>query len=276
LAPLGFPATDASALLIYAELGVVGVASFVALLVVLLAYSCAGLRAPPGFERRVAAAALAGMVAGVGGAFAFNLFTQMESALVFWILAALGVAIAERYRTPGAQGAIGRSRLAFLPAVLLVAFLLSAFVPTHASVVAPFDAEPLARLVSPGTSAVGSGGEIWLHSLCGTAHAARLPAKTKLSCTDSHGSPGFGVLRVDAPSLGTAKRAMDTVRKAVDAELPGATVFPQTTSVGAPTWARTAPAWAATAAAMLVLFFPYWGRRPTPQAPARERVLVSA
>lgn len=276
LVPLGFPSTDASALLIYAELGVVGVAAFVALLIVLLAYCSAGLRAPPGWDRRIAAAALAGMLASIAGAFAFNLFTEMESALLFWILAALGVVVADRYAHERSHPALSRSRIAALPAALLLGFLLSSFVPSHASVVAPFDAEPLARLIPPGGTDAGSTGQIWLHSLCGVAHATPLPPKAKLSCTDAHGSPGFGTLRVDAPSLGTAKRAMGAIQTAAESQLPGAHVFPQMTSVGAPTWARTAPAWAITAAVILVLFFPYWRRRTAAaHAGPDERILVS-
>jgi hypothetical protein len=276
LVPLGFPATDASWLLIYAELGVVGVASFVALLIVLLAYCGAGLRAPPGADRSIAAGVLAGMLAGIAGAFAFNLFTQMEPALVFWILAALGVLMAERQLSPRAPVTIGRGRIALLPVALGLGFLLATFVPSHASVVAAFDAEPLSRLIPPTGSAVGFAGEIWLHSLCGTAHAVPLPAGAKVSCTDAHGSPGFGTLRVDARTLGTAKSAMATIRTAVESQLPGANVFPQMTSVGVPTWARTAPAWAATAAVVLVLFFPYWPRREEPLRAPPDRALVSA
>src|SRR5207245_303939 len=84
-------------------------------------------------------------------------------------------------------------------------------------------------------------GGILLHTVCQRADGVHLPAKTELDCFDPHRAPGFGTLRVDAPTLAQARDGTDRIVGALEADLPATEFHAATTDVGRPTWASTAP-----------------------------------
>ena len=147
LDPYGFGETDSSYLLFYAELGVVGLAAFVALLIVVLVSSAQGLRAPPSWGRLLAAGAVGGIVAGLLGSAAFDLFSLPGSAHLFWVIAAIGVVTAERNGAAPLTRRWSWRRLAIVPVGVGIGVVLAFAVPSHAAVVTPFDSLPLQQIV---------------------------------------------------------------------------------------------------------------------------------
>jgi hypothetical protein len=274
LIPLGFPTTDASYLLAYAESGVVGLATLIALLIVVLIYCACGLRGPPSWNRLLAAAVVGGLIAAVLGGGAFDLWTVGGSGDLFWVLAALGVLVAER--SGGApELRVSARRLAFAPLGLIVGVVLRAAIPSHVAVTTQFDALPLPRVVYSPDSSVFTGG-ILLNTFCSRADQVHLPPKTSLDCFDPHTAPGYGILRVDAGDVSTARRATARVVHALETDLRGTYFHPSETLVGKPTWARTAPASVGTGVLFLALTCPVprRRRRPVTDAGPATRELV--
>lgn len=268
LDPLGFPTTDASYLLLYAELGVIGVASFVALMAVLLAYVAPGLFGPSPWQRLVAAAAVAGVIGGVMGGFAFDLFSVPGSANLFWIIAALAVVLAERdpVRRPRARWSSRRAAGVLVGVVLGITIGVAA--PSHADVVTPFDALPGSLAVSAQNNQVFVG-RYWRNTVCGIAKSVRLPSSMNVDCVDTSKAPGFGQLRVDAPTLSEARTGMRTITAAVQYRLPQVTFHASSEESGRPTWARTAPVWAPLGAFLICMFWPV--RVPTEEGDSLPR-----
>jgi hypothetical protein len=167
-----------------------------------------------------------------------------------------------------------RRRLAVAPAGVILGLVIWAVVPSHAAVVTPFDAIPIPRVVA----AEGSGfyiGSYWMGTFCGLARAVPLPPKVKLECEDRHESPGFGRLRVDAPTLRLAEKATTELRDALQTHLEGSQFHASIKESGKPTWARTVPVWLGEGGLILALFCPLPRRtRPRDQSPP-DRVLVA-
>jgi hypothetical protein len=253
--PYGFPTTDSSYLLVYSELGVVGAASFAALVIVLVAFSVRGLVRPPPWERLLAAAAVAGIVAGLMGGLAFDMFSLAGSANLFWVIAAIAVVLAERDPTRLPRARWSSRRLAGPVLGVVVGVTLAVAVPSHADVVTPFDALPLRILVNARGNQ-GYAGQFWRNTVCGTAKAVPLPAGVNLECHDRFQEPGFGQLRVDAPSLAKARAGMATVRTALEDHVHGIRFHPSSEEHGRPTWARTAPVWLGLGAFLISMFCP--------------------
>jgi hypothetical protein len=273
LVPLGFPTTDASYLLGYAELGVVGLAAFAGLLLIVLLHCSAGLRLPPSWDRLLASAVVAAIVAGLVGAASFDLFSILTSARAFWLLAALGVMLAEK-----AQAGVDnpQPRWALRPAAVPVAVMLGVVfrlaVPTHAAVFTPFDSLPELHVVFGGSDEVFIG-KIYFNTACSSAEHAHLPGGVGLTCINPHQTPGFGELRVDAPTLAQARAAADRVTTQLRSRLDFR-AHAASGTVGRPTWARTAPAWLGTGALFLALGTPSlgWKRRQLRVSPSRTGI----
>jgi hypothetical protein len=228
-------------------------------MVVLLAYSVRGLRGPPSWERLLAAAALAGVVAGLIGGFAFDLFSLAGSADLFWIVAAFAVVLAER-RGPPSRPSWSRWRLAAVVVGIIAGVVVGRVVPTHADVVTPFDAMPLGFVVDSPSSGTYAG-NFWRNTACDVAKATKLPHGVNVECQDKFQAPGFGQLRVDAPSLAQARVGMQRVTSALQEYAFGIHFHPSSEEVGRPTWARTAPIWAGVGALLIALFLPLPVRR---------------
>jgi hypothetical protein len=255
LDPMGFPTTDASWLLLYAELGVIGAAALGALMIVLLASSIGGLRGPPGWDRLVSAAAVAGIVAGLIGGAAFDLFSLAGSANLFWIIAAFAVVAAERRGAIPFRTSWSPIRVAGAIVAVIAGLTIATIVPTHADVVTPFDSLPIDTVVQAPGSAVYPA-SFWRDDVCGVAKSVKLPHGVNLDCNDRFPTPGFGELRVDAPSPVKAQAGMRTITSAVEQHIDGVRLHASSEESGRPTWARTAPVWLGVGGVLLAIFLP--------------------
>ncbi|MCU1449462.1 MAG: O-antigen ligase protein [Acidimicrobiales bacterium] len=272
LVPLGFPTTDATFLLVYAELGVVGLAAFAGLLLILLLHCSPGLRAPPSWERLLGSAVLAALVAGLLGAASFDLFSILTSARLFWVLAALGVLLGEKAGDRVPLRGSWKLRVAAVPTAVVLGTVLRVAVPSHAAVVTPFDSVPTLHTVFGGSDEVFIG-KIYFNTVCSAAEHLYLPGHANLTCINPHRPPGFGELRVDAPTLSGARRATETVTATLRGR-SGYRPYASSPTVGRPTWARTAPLWLGTGALLIALGAPplSWNRRQLRASPARTGI----
>src|SRR5581483_552738 len=233
----GFPTTDASWLLLYAELGAIGAAAFAALIVVLLASSIGGLRGPPGWDRLVSAAAIAAIVAGLIGGFAFDLFSLAGSANLFWAIAAFAVVAAERPGVPHFRTGWSPIRVAGAIVAVIAGLTIATVVPVHADVVTPFDSLPIDTVIQSAGGATYQG-TFWRNDACGVAKAVKLPHGVNLDCNIRFQTPGYGQLRVDAPSLTAARAGMQKIESALEQHIYGVRLHASSEESGRPTWAR--------------------------------------
>jgi hypothetical protein len=268
LSPLGFPTTDAIYLLFYAELGVIGLAALGALLIVLLIYAANGLRGPPSEDRLFAAATFGAIAAGVLAGAAYDTFSLNSTADVFWVLAAIAVMYAERRGLPLPKTRFSWERVAIGTVGLSVGVVLAFAVPTHADVVTPFDAMPISRSVTQGGGIIV--GSIYTNTFCDVIHHIPLSGDAQVSCKDSE-TPGFGELRVDAPTLAAAQRATTKLMEVIP-PAAGVEYHASSSDVGRPTWARTAPVWLGLGTLLLALCCPVPSRRRSPVSPRPEPV----
>jgi len=224
-------------------------------MIVLLASSIGGLRGPPGWDRLVSAAAVAAIVAGLIGAFAFDLFSVAGSANLFWAIAAIAVVLAERRGAIPFRTRWSPIRVAGAIVAVIAGLTIATVVPSHADVVTPFDSVPIDTVVQAPGSVIYPG-TLWRNDLCGVAKTVRLPHGVNLECQDKFQTPGFGQLRVDAPSLAEARAGMRTITAAVKQRIYGVRLHASTEESGRPTWVRTAPVWLAVGGLLLALFLP--------------------
>jgi hypothetical protein len=259
------PTTDSSYLLTYSSLGVVGLVVMVVTLVTAVATAAGALRAEATSARVIGAGALAGAVAALVGAGAYDLFSEATSQEIFWLLVALCVAISEDARAartalaetttdpaePSPVPAAVRTVRALLPRLAARGALIGAFAlagvgvghlgSPHAAVEYDFSSIPAAEL-SPALNNQVYLGEVLRNSACSVVTAAaRLPA-VSVYC-EQETAPGFAYVRVQAPTPAQAAAAARQGALAALRNLPG--FSPQIlgpVSVGRPTWARTAPA----------------------------------
>lgn len=101
---VGIPTTDSTWLRVYAETGTLGLAALLVVLGTGLAAAARGLLAPSAAARALPAAAVAGMCCLLVSAFAFDTFTLENSGLLYWLLAAVAIASAERSLGPARAG----------------------------------------------------------------------------------------------------------------------------------------------------------------------------
>lgn len=256
LASHGIMATDSSYLLSYAEVGVLGLAAFVAVLVSAVGESLLAVRTAVRPERLVAFAAALGLVVLAAGAFTFDTFSTPAAAETFWLLAALALVAQDgRPRPWPPLGA--RLRLAGVGAAFLLGLLLRASAPTHVAQTWQF--ESLLPYPATVAAATYTGTEIRT-TFCKLAHEA-LPPRT-VTCQAIGDAPGQGLLRLQAGSEAGVRAEQTRVLEAAARvrQLSRLTLMSRGPAVtGTPTGMRTAPGWLPVLVAGLLLPVP--GRR---------------
>lgn len=255
LQTFGFPTTDSSFLLMYAELGVIGLSSFLVAAVVAFVAVGRGLRAG-GETRTVTGAILASCVALLVSAFAFDTFATQSSAHLFWLLAAVGIVAAEDAVGPLRFPALGRTRLALPVAALVLGTVIAFAVPVRHTQAFLVETLPTA------TAATGRGdpldqGETVAMTACGLAQDQRVPAQVR--CALVPRTAGALHLRIEADRASAVSAASRDVVRHLRSTLRAPhlhAVAASPPSSGRPTPAATAPVWLTLLAAGVAVLSP--------------------
>lgn len=252
LGAAGIGVTDSGYLLSYVELGIVGLVGLLLVLTTAIASVLPGLRAPPGRDRLLAAAALTGSLAAVAGGFFYDTFSVPASYRTVWLLAAIGVAVAERTDRYVVAPAISRLwRRAVIPAVGLAAGLLIARLgPEETSVRVRFLTMPVRSEVQD-LRAQPFAGRALVRTACLIMEdrESRLP-DTDVDCYDLRTGSGVGEARVSFPSGLPPQRRVRAVLAYANANVRAYRVYVRDVERrSVPTWARTGPWWTSGAAA---------------------------
>jgi hypothetical protein len=247
LEPFGFPGTDSSFLLTYAETGVIGLAVLIGVLLAAVGAAGRGARqADPDVRLLGLALGTGAALLVLGGAVSFDAFTTASVAALFWVLVAIGVVLAEQGSAPAPRPDLGR-RLVAIGALCAIGFGARAAAPTNASQTWQFDTlDPYSSVVFAPTY---TGVQLRV-TLCELL-AAELPEPPRtcqpIGNADREGqAPGLGLLRLqaaDLPSLRAdaeqAEQIAHRVRQLTHLRL--VPVEPE--QVAAPNGLRTAPVW---------------------------------
>ncbi|MFN2536585.1 MAG: hypothetical protein ABR549_00355 [Mycobacteriales bacterium] len=256
LASQGILATDSSYLLSYAEVGVLGLAAFVAVLVAAVGESLLATLSPAPTERLVALAAALGLVTLAAGTFTFDTFNAPAAAETFWLLAAFGL-VAQRGLPGGRRLLPVRLRLPAVLAAFLVGLALRMAAPTHVAQTWQF--ESLLPYPATVAAATYTGTELRT-TFCTLVHAALAPAP--VTCQATGDAPGQGILRLQADSTAALQaeqlRVLDVAARVHQlSRLQLMTRGPSVT--GKPTGLSTAPGWLPVLVGVLLVPVP--GRR---------------
>ena len=256
LASQGIGATDSSYLLTYAEVGVLGLAAFVAVVVGAVGESLLAVRTPVRAERLVALAAALGLVVLAAGTFTFDTFSAPAAAETFWLLAAVGLVAQDGLPRPWRPLTV-RLRLAAVAGAFLVGLVLRAAAPTHVAQTWQF--ESLLPYPATVAAATYTGTELRT-TFCKLAHEALRPAA--VTCQATGDAPGQGLLRLQADSPAELRAAQTRVLEvaAPARQLSHLRLMSRGPAVtGKPTGLRTAPGWLPLLAVGFLLPVP--GRR---------------
>jgi hypothetical protein len=278
----GIRGTDTSYVLLYAMIGVVGITAFAVLVVTTILTVGRGLRGPPRDDRALVAAAIAGLLAGVVGTAFFDHFTVAGSSRLFWLIAAIGIAAAERAPVaivdpaPPLQWrhALGRATLPVAGGAVGALVMLA--VPSHTASTAAFDVLSVraAQGVSEDPTMIG---RFLINTTCAVVNGVDHSDDVVVECREPRRAATIGELRVEGRREDDVDRATVAILRAVREAQPAVRVFPITRlESGKPTWAATAPVWGAIAGAAAALLFPRVRWRPRAVVVSRPRLSARA
>ena len=273
VADLGFKAVDSAYLLVYGDIGVLGLTMLALLYATVLAVVGRGLFASDPDQRMVAGACLLGVGTLIGAGFAFDAITQLDDQRILYLLAALGAVVAEQsVGEPRWLAVPTPSRVAAVAIALGGGLLVNIAAPTHVGQTYTF------TTLSPFTqasSAPDHTGRTLINTVCNTVAIGQFASgQSELSCRDPNeghaqelavAGPGLGELRVQAPDSATARAILvDLVRVLrTMPRLKNFRLLPITRGsiTGKPTAARTAPVWLPMIVGFAVLMLPGEPRR---------------
>ena len=272
VADLGFQAVDSSYLLLYGDVGVLGLTVIALLYVAGIAMASRAVVTPDPRERVIAIAAMLGALALVGAGFAYDSTTQLGDQYLLWTFVALGIVAAERTVGPPRWLAVpSLARVGAVAAAAAVGFLVSVAAPSHLAATFTFSTLPPQTELQ--TNPIVSG-RILIRSVCKLAAAPNFERDgVSLNCQDPNdglspraieagqtlGGPGQGELRVQADDMQSGlavladfTRTVHSVRqlRAVQLHLTTPTTHGRSTP-----W-RTAPLWLPLIVGTAVIMLP--------------------
>jgi hypothetical protein len=258
----GIGGTDTSYVLLYAQLGVIGIAAFGVLLLTSFITVAGSVRGPPSRDRSLGAATVATVAVGLIAAASFDHFTIAGSTRVFWLAIGMGVVLNERrvaatsgppLAVPALRRLVARSGL--VVGALAVGIVLSHAVPEHVVWTAEFDT------VAPGfTQSVDADpafiGRVLIDTTCVVVNGTEDLGAT-VACRQPREAPTIGEMRIEGSDSASVHAAVQLVRRRVQALLPQTRIFVAEPFIrGRPTWARTAPVWMGMAGLALAVLAP--------------------
>jgi len=274
LAARGFPTTDVSYVLTYAELGVLGLVALLTMWITAIAAVAGGLRLPPGRDRTIAAAALVGVALLPLAAATYDLSSTAQSTKALWTLVAIGLAASELARrtgparSPSLPAFPARARPVLPLAGLVIGLAVTALTPARTARTLVFEALPVDQdLAVPHPNTFS--GRVVVRSACAIARAADLPDGTRVDCRVLHEPGGVGELRITGSDRERVRHAETSISDAVGAALPGFRAHPRGPIREArPTAAGTAPMWLGAAGLAVALLWPWGGGQRAKRSPS--------
>lgn len=273
----GYHTTDNALLLVYIELGVIGLV-FLSLLFVTVAGQTlrAYVVAAPD-ERAIAAACFVSVLAYIVSTQIYDAFTLIQGPQVMWFLIAVATVVAERAGRPIVFRRLRVPRLAIaVGASLALGGALLAFAPSHVGYRALVLTEPAYRDALPYNTI--NGGKYLLTTACTEAEriATTLPGTT-VDCRAVPGVGGVGELYLQAATRSKLTAAKDRLVSTISG--PGGVRALQLHDIdgprtGHPTVLRTAPVWLPLLALGLYLLPPLPPRRGRTPLGSRRRMKV--
>jgi hypothetical protein len=269
LQDIGFQNIDSSFLLLYAEIGVIGLCVFGLLYATVIVCLIRGALSQDLQRRFLAVAVTLAVGALMGAALTFDATTIPQNQFMLFALAAFGVVVVERSVGPPRWLSLPTpSRLAAVAAALAGGFVLYYEAPTHVSTTYDFQTFSVRDQDEP--SELSLTGQMLVNSVCNTLAVADFTRKpVELTCRPLDPSHGFGEIRAQAPDADTALRALREAFTIVHSipRLAIAQDFQvQPFTVGRPAALRTAPVWLPLTTGLAVLLLP-----GDPGAAARHR-----
>lgn len=257
LASLGVPTTDSSYLLGYAEVGALGLAALVALLLAGCAAAYGGMRAVDRPARAVSVAAGTGALLLVLGALSFDAFTTPSTAELFWVLVALGLVAGERGGARPLSGLPVLARVGGVLGLLVVGLVVRAAAPDHVAQTWQF--ETLQPYVATALAPSYTGVQL-RSTACDVVEAdLRGTRSVAMSCRPLGDGPGQGLLRLQARDA-AGLRALALREVAVIRRVPTLerlVLVPRgPAEEGTPAALRTAPVWLPVAGLVWLLPVP--------------------
>ncbi|HLI72332.1 MAG TPA: O-antigen ligase family protein [Acidimicrobiales bacterium] len=272
---------DNSYALLYATIGVLGLAAWAFMLITTAATAARALRAPRDTDTRtLGAACLVGIVAVLVAAAAYDLVATPQSQWTFMFLAALGVAVAEPVprRVPPRRWWTAR---ALLP-VLGVAggILMLGLAPsTSSESVSVFMASP-AVIAASHAPVDDYTGKVLGNTLCGFLdHPSQVIDGTTLRCQRLSDVvpnvwPTLMLVRITGPTPDAVRAEYQHAFGQYAPYIQGQIAPVGPVASGKPAWATTAPVWVGLVGLVAMFLIPPLSRRPlSARAPPREPVV---
>ena len=258
LAKRGFIGTDASYLNVYVELGVLGLVAIGLLFVgVALPLVLRAVRAPPGQERALGAASVAGLIVALIGAAAFDMFTLPGAGRTVWLVIALGAFIGERVpaRTPVAR--VRPVWRTLLPAAgVFCGVLILATAPVTSAMTFRFRTTD-AYTQANSTGSQGFLGRVLVATACAAIERAATAPTSRSHCFDLRTEAGVGEARLEDRNAAELREHSQAALVAGFRSVRGfrPVRVDETVDVRS-SWARTAPVWCAGIGLLVAVVLP--------------------
>lgn len=257
----GITTTDTSWLLVYADLGVLGLVAVILLFVNVIAECARGLQAADEQARLTSAAVIVSVILVAAAGFAYDTLSLMTTGRLLWLFAAAGIAAAETVprsaTVPWQVAARARVPRATLGAALGLTSGIALWLSwPHTSIArAQFDALPAAEEAGNYDS-VDIGRQL-IGSSCSVLDGLRTP-DLSIECWDAQTGAGIGYVRVTSRSSAAINHFLTTASTRVRATgLPDFRVLEVDPPIRAlPTPVRVAPLGLPLCAAAIWLMLP--------------------
>jgi hypothetical protein len=276
---LGFQAVDSTYILLYGDIGVIGLTMFALLYITGVAVAARTVYIQQPRERLIGVAAALGVLTLVGAGFAYDSSTQLNDQYMLWTFAALAMVTAERtIGAPRWLAVPSFGRVVAVAAAAAVGFFIYVAAPTHVATTFTFSTlAPSTQLADnpPNT------GSTLIRTVCNVAAADQFEqGGVRMTCQDpnsglaplalqqgvSLAGPGQGSLRIQARDEASGRAALRKLTQTLHQvrQLRSVRIQPVTaTQSGRSTVWRTAPVWLPLIVGVALIMLPR--RRPRAQ-----------
>jgi hypothetical protein len=209
-------------------------------------------------DHAVAAAALGGVLAGIVGDVATNIFFVSGSSKVFWIVVAIGIVAADpwtrqRDLTMVTPARVSRARALLPVGGLATGLAVAALAPTHVG--ADYRFQTMTSRTHAAVAAHDQVSRIYVRTVCDLAEQMEGDG-VAVTCIDPLLRLGIGDLRIQADSAQSVAAMEATLRDSLAPAVPGFELDRVKIGDGRPTWASTAPFWLASSGLLAALLVP--------------------